>query len=108
MSLAKRGRELYANGALHGRDQQLGVHPPIAPVHAPEKAIDLQHFGELFDIDPVGPLTPPEGIESHKKIVRGGSWTHSASDARAAARYFYDPYYASGTISFRAARTVFE
>lgn len=59
-------------------------------------------------IDPVGPLEAPAGVESHKKVVRGGSWTHTARDARTAARYFYDPYYASGTISFRAARTVFE
>ncbi len=56
--------------------------------------------------NPPGPLTPPAGVESHKKVVRGGSWTHPARDCRSAARYFYDPYYASSTVSFRVVRTV--
>ena len=56
--------------------------------------------------DPPGPLDEPTGQEAHKKVVRGGSWTHPARDCRSAARYFYDPYYAFQTISFRVVRTV--
>jgi len=55
--------------------------------------------------NPPGPLEPPSGVESRKKVVRGGSWTHNARDCRSAARYFYDPYYASSTISFRVVKT---
>lgn len=62
------------------------------------------YAADTIVFNPVGPIGPA-GVEGTKKLVRGGSWTHGAQECRSAARYYYDPYYATNTISFRVVRT---
>jgi formylglycine-generating enzyme required for sulfatase activity len=56
-------------------------------------------------IDPKGPKVETIGrVELAAKILRGGGWNTSASDARSANRWEYSPAVATGYIGFRVVR----
>jgi formylglycine-generating enzyme required for sulfatase activity len=61
--------------------------------------------GDWYDTYP-GTVTDPTGpATGSARVLRGGSWGHSARDARAAYRGATTPGYRSGSLGFRLVRT---
>ena len=64
--------------------------------------------GDLFGEYQNGAVTDPMGSEmGTSRVIRGGSWFHSAQTCRAAYRLGYPPSSTGNSIGFRPARTVF-
>ena len=60
------------------------------------------NYEALPATDPIGPTTKPS---PEYRVIRGGSWSDTATDARVARRYFIAPTNRDGDVGFRFVRS---